>query len=152
MTRLSFTGQGWRGIEVYPSILRARSMQLTGWIKSCFHLWKAQNPPWPTLAVSGVLLAWHPRSRSLPSPAHLQSTGPHSRGQPNKEEWATVTATRYLKTHYIVDKKGLKQADLFPNQLLVMSSSYICISRMFYALFFFEQVRPHLRALAEALS
>lgn len=110
MTRFSFMGRGWRGISVYPSILRSKNYTAYRMDKEPFSPVASTKATLTcSSAMSGVSLAGHPRSRSLPSPANLQSTGPNLRGQPNKEEWAKVTATRYLKNTYIVDKKGPKQ-------------------------------------------
>lgn len=146
-------GRGWRGIDVCVSILRSRNSD-----------YRMHKEPFPlvastrtTLACSsampGASLAGHPESRSLPSSADFQMTGPHLRGQPNMEDWAKVTAMRHLsKNSGLLKKRALSKSDLFSNQHLVMSSSYICISRMFYALFSFEQVPSHLCALADVLS
>lgn len=98
MTSFSFMGRGWRGIDIYLSILGSKN-------NAAYRMDKETVSPAASAkatltrssAMSGVSLAGHPQSRSLPSPANLQSPGPNLRREPNKEEGAKVTAPRYLK-------------------------------------------------------
>lgn len=143
ITRFSFTAWGWKGIDVHLNILRSKNSTAYRMDKELFSSVASTNPP-----ISHVWIVTA-QSWSLPSSANFQSTGPNLRRQPNKEEWTTVTAT---SNSTLLIRRALSKSDSFPNQWLVMSSSSICISRMFYALFFFEQVPSHLRVLADVLS
>lgn len=151
MTRFSFMGWGWRGFDVYPSILRTKNNTAYRMDKEPFSP-VASTKKNPDLFMFGVSLQETLWAGAFP-PLLISKVQDLTSGDwRRRRNVPRLQLPDTLKTSILLTKRALSKSDLFPNQCLVMSSSYICISRMFYALFFFEQVLLHLCALADVCS